>query len=73
MVGKVSDVLKIRNCFTKSIAFFILLKLFSYSPKLNIGVSKDNLNLKSHAWVEVSGIKINFEEVDIFKVITSIS
>jgi len=72
-LNKISNILKIKNCFTKSIAFFILLRFFSYSPVLMIGVIKNNLNLKSHAWIEISGSKINFEAVEDFEIIKRIS
>lgn len=57
IVQRLSKILKLKSCFTKTVAFRRCLNLSGTSSTVYIGVKRDGGIFKSHCWLESTNFK----------------
>ena len=57
-ITRLLDFLNIKSCFLRSIIIYKLLKKYKHTPKLHIGIKKEE-SLESHAWIEIDNTTID--------------
>ncbi len=68
---KLSQLLKINNCFISSLCLFKTIKNYGHSAKVLIGVKKE-INFSSHAWIETNEGSLLKDKKDKFEKIYEI-
>ena len=73
IVQRLSKILKLKSCFTKTVAYRRCLNLSGTSSTVYIGVKRDGEIFKSHCWLESKNfITENLKNKNDFKVLRTI-